>query len=42
MSAFVPGDPQGEVFVMQLDTAAPIVQVADTDITVRAETRRSR
>ncbi|MHB8974465.1 MAG: NHL repeat-containing protein [Pirellulaceae bacterium] len=34
MSAFVPCDSPGEVFVMQLDTAAPIVQLADTDITV--------
>ena len=38
MSAFVPCDSPGEVFVMQLDTAAPIVQVADTDITVPENT----
>ena len=38
MSAFVPGDPQREMFVMQLDVAAPIVQVADTDITVPENT----
>ncbi|MHB8971530.1 MAG: NHL repeat-containing protein [Pirellulaceae bacterium] len=34
MSAFVPADPLGEVFVMQLETAAPIVPVAETDISI--------
>ncbi|MHB0959621.1 MAG: NHL repeat-containing protein [Pirellulaceae bacterium] len=34
-SPFVPADPLGEVFVMQLDTAAPIVQVTTgTDVTL--------
>ena len=41
MSAFVPGSPYNGRFVMRLDAAAPIVHVADTDITVR-RTPRSR
>ena len=37
MSAFVPGGSQPyQLFVMQLDVMAPIVQVADTDISVAA------
>ncbi|MHB8890289.1 MAG: NHL repeat-containing protein [Acidobacteriaceae bacterium] len=34
MSAFVPTTTIKELFTLQLDTAAPIVQVEDTDITV--------